>query len=192
MRHGRQSSFLVRQFAEQTKRSLRAAQWQRKHATPEWQAFVTARAEKTAGDPVEVPFVIDNRISPDVPRGIGAEIMRMESECAALSVRLEQAIAKNDLAGELQLHRTLDFKRETLRKLRCDAPGIDRELGHVIPVEYVTRYAARISQLLQSLPHRVSTLIPSDLAHDIKLRLGAEVDMVLKEASEVPIDDETH
>lgn len=78
----------------------------------------------------------------------------------------------------MTVHRILDAKRETLLRLERDALAIATSNGDVLPKIVVTNYIADIIAALSPFAHRVATLLPPDLAADVRERVQAEVHLL--------------
>lgn len=69
----------------------------------------------------------------------------------------------------------MDCKRETLLRLERDAVAIATANGDVIPKITLSNYITDVVAALSPFAHRVATLLPPDLAADIRQRVLDEV-----------------
>lgn len=190
MRHNKQAAPIVAKFAEQTCRSLRSAQWHRQRDTPAWRKFNGIGEESPPTQP-QTPQAQPRPKAPQVHReaGLKGELERIEGELVTLSERLAEATTKRDLASELSLHRTLDCKREIMRKLRLANPEITREDGSMIPAQSVFAYVTKVRAHLSALPQRIASALSAEVALEGQRRIAAEIDRVLEEASHLELDE---
>jgi hypothetical protein len=121
--------------------------------------------------------------------GLKGELERIEAELVTLSERLAEAGEERDLASELSLHRTIDTKREIMRKLRLANPEITREDGSMIPAQSVFAYVTKVRAHLSALPQRIASALSAEVALEGQRRIAAEIDRVLEEASHLELDE---
>ncbi len=112
--------------------------------------------------------------------GLEFELIRMKKECVGISRRLRLAEASGHLEEEAVLHRILDQKRETLRKLAKDEPGVAAAAGDVVSSATIVSYCAQIKSIVNSLAGRVATVLPRDLQPDLRANVQREVDSILE------------
>lgn len=189
-RHNKSASHLVAQFSEKTGKSLRAAQWNRQHRTRAWRQFCGIGEESPPTQPPQPPQAQPRPKAPQVHReaGLKGELERIEAELVTLSERLAQAGEERDLASELSLHRTIDTKREIMRKLRLANPEITREDGSMIPAQSVFAYVTKVRAHLSALPQRIASALSAEVALEGQRRIAAEINAVLDEAAKIDLD----
>lgn len=107
--------------------------------------------------------------------GLAAEVLRTRRECRDLALLWSQyKMAARHLQAE-QIGRQLDSRRDILRKLEADAARIGVELGDVVPKTLVTNYAADVAARAGTLTRRLLTILPLDLAVEIKTGIEREL-----------------
>ena len=184
MRHNNNESHLVTAFAEGHGISQRAAQLHRKRGSPEWSLFLSTRK-------AIAPTAGVKRSAPQKPvmtgLGLDCELTRMKQECFDLANRLRDLEAAGLLSEEQVIHKILDSKRETLRKLAKDEPDVAKAAGDVVERVALVHYAADICTILQTLPARISTMMPVELAGEIRQKINDEIGAIMTLASQVQV-----
>lgn len=182
-RHTRLHAQLVKACAEHHGVSPRAVRTWRAENDPRWAAWCAQKA---------LDFPVPARPEPDeapepVPGQLGLEneIRRLRQECHDLAVRARAAQRDGRLDQELTLHKALDAKRESLRHLERDTPAVSALAGDYVPKDSVLHYVADIRSRIEALPVRVGTLLPDDLATDIRAQIEAECNSILAACAEV-------
>ena len=128
------------------------------------------------------PMPPEESTSPAADDGLGdgleSEIERCRRECKTLAHRAGRLDQLKDYTSALTVHRILDAKRETLLKLERDAVSIAIAHGDVIPKVLLTNYTTDVVAALSPLAHRIATIMPPDLAPEIRERVQAEVNLL--------------
>jgi hypothetical protein len=93
-----------------------------------------------------------------------------------------------DIETVATLSRILDQKRDTWRKLAKDVPPIENEDGSSIPLESVTKYCVEIRGLIETLPARIASIMPQEIALETKGKVLGEVNKVLTLISAVNLN----
>lgn len=183
VRHGHQNAGLIKACAAAHRVSDRAVRNWRDANDQRWLDFLSDTAINKAP-----PSAADAEPEDDQPgEGLDFEIMRLKKECVDLARRTRAAGRNGSIDLEAMLHRMLDQKRETLRKLAKDDPDIARAAGDVVPKIVLAHYAADISTVLNTLPARIATLMPADSQPEVRQRVQSEIDTVLQLASQVEV-----
>lgn len=121
--------------------------------------------------------------------GLSAEVQRLQSETRALAVEIA-TMPQSDIAGRMALMRMLDEKRKTLRECSRDLSSILSSIGDVIPAAAVVRYCATLKGIICTLPPRIATLVPAELAADLRARIQVEIDRVLETCATITLQNQ--
>ncbi len=188
MRYGRTQSVLIKACAEIHAVSERSVRAWRTARDPRWMKFL---AEKAIVGSVENFESDPEPASDNVGVGLEFEIVRAKMECRDLGRRVRSAGATGDIDAEMALNRMLDAKRETLRRLEKDTPGIqsdNRDVLPRIPVEqaFIT-YCSEIKARLHQLPDRVLSLLPPETGQSIREKILSEIESIQRSAAEIKL-----
>lgn len=107
--------------------------------------------------------------------GLESEIERCRRECRVLAHRAGQLEKLKNHTEALTVHRILDAKRETLLRLERDAVGIAVANGEVVAKVCLTNYIADVVAALSPFAHRIATIVPPEIAAEIRERVQVEV-----------------
>ena len=121
--------------------------------------------------------------------GLRTQLDCIERECQDLVARLQPDDDGNlpSLEACAMINRMLDVKRDTWRKLAKDVPPIEQGDGSAIPVDEVVKYAVEVRSLVETLDARISSVMPHDLALDVKQKVREEIDKVLELVAAITI-----
>lgn len=157
----------------------RAARNWRKVNDPRW---VTGCVEyhKSHGSAPPEPDIADEVALTDdgLGDGLESEIERCRRECRVLAHRAGQLEKLKNHTEALTVHRILDAKRETLLRLEREAVGIATANGEVVPKVCLTNYITDVVAALSPFAHRVATIVPPEIAAEIRERVQQEVVML--------------
>lgn len=117
--------------------------------------------------------------------GLAAEVMRTRKECRELALLWKQLKDLGRHIAAEQVGRQLDSRRDILRKLEADAARIGTELGDVVPKTLVTNYVADVAARAGTLARRLLTLLPLELAAEMKKALEREVDSFRDQCAQI-------
>lgn len=180
--HGTRQSDLVKRCAEIHGVSTRSVRNWREANDPRWLDFLAraavGKAHPTAEQSDDPPEVIGE--------GIEFEIIRLRSECVALSRRIKNT---TDIAAELSLSRMLGEKRETLLRLEKNNPDLQVASGDLVKKTLVVQYAANLLALIRTLPARIASLVPDTVAPEVRTRVGQEVEQFCQLAADLKLDE---
>lgn len=152
--------------------------------------YLAMRAQEAGESPPPTePAGVAELLDDQPGEGLEFELIRLKRECLGLGRRVRQAVASGHLEEEAVLHRILDQKRETLRKLAKDEPGVAQAAGDVVPIATISRYLTAIRTLWEALPRRIATMLPDDLRSEVREQIDAEIEAVLSTCRELKLDD---
>ena len=119
--------------------------------------------------------------------GIASEILRARAECRRLSQRAAWLERQGRFEDAALVHRVLDSKRDGLRKLEADNPGILRESGELVHRSVLLHYCAQLRTRLMWLPQRLLAWVPEGVRDEVRPKLDEEVAVVLRAAQELDV-----
>lgn len=192
MGRSREESSLLKSCAEAFGVSVRSVRNWREAKDRRWEEFLAERARSTTT--IIIPG--SRRLADDVhePEQLGTglefELVRLRNECLDLARRSRSARASGDLAAEMAINRMLDAKRETLRRMSKDEPDISIASGQNIPkqevLSYMAEYVSNVVALIQSLPDRISALLPNT-APSVVEAIQQDIDDIRRAARDMKI-----
>lgn len=180
MRNGRLHAPLIKALTALHGVSERSARNWRNANDPRWVQFLADRAIE-----LPAPTEPDTEAAPGAT-GLQSEICRCRAECLDLSRRVRAAQQAGQLEVEITLHRLLDDKRATLRQLEIATPDVDARAGTAIPIHALLEYCGMIKAQIESLPNRISSLLPDDVAPAVRTQITEECTRILHACAEVP------
>lgn len=178
---------LLRMCAKEHEVTLRTVSSWRKDNDPRWLDWKKARQggrpRKEEEPPPELPDVEDDGLG----EGIEPEIFRLMKECKRLAhkaVALEEAA---DFEAAALVHRILEAKRDSLRKLAKDNPDILERSGELLHKSVMLTHNQRLKTKLQNLARRLMAHVPDDLRPKIQTAMEKEVSDIFREIQEIEL-----
>jgi hypothetical protein len=179
---------LLRLCAKEYDVTLRTVSAWRKDDDPRWLDWKKARQggrpKKEVEPPPPLPEVDDDGLG----EGIEAEIFRLMAECKRLAHKAFALEEAGDFESAALVHRILESKRDSLRKLAKDNPDILERAGELLPKAIMFAYVTRVKMMLEALPRRLMAVVPDDMRDTIKPAMDKEVAAICAAAQEIDLN----
>lgn len=168
--------------------TARAVRKWRDAGDPRWKEFVAEQGTGKAASREERKTGRKVMASLELP-GIRTQLACIEQECKDLVSRLQpdEEGNKPSLEACAIIHRMLDTKRDTWRKLAKDVPPIEETDGASIPVDAAVKYAVEVRALIDTLPAKIVSILPQESSVETKAKVQDEINAVLRLVAAVKI-----
>lgn len=179
---------LLRLCAKEHEVTLRTVSAWRKDDDPRWLDWKKARQGGRPRKEVEAPPPLPEVEDDGLGEGIEAEIFRLMAECKRLAHKAFALEEAGDFESAALVHRILESKRDSLRKLAKDNPDILERAGELVPKSVLFAYVTQLKVKLEALSRRINAVVPENMRDTIKPAIDKEVAAICAAAQEIDLN----